>query len=304
MLVKERFSGEEGRRLLVDALLRSSLANGDVSVAQGLAAAGTLVEYPVGSRLIEQGADENDLVLILLGEVSVLVNGREVARRTAGQHVGEMALVDATARRSATVEARDATVALRVLERDFDGLAKTRPYLWRHVAIELAQRLRQRSVLVRARNDMPKLFIGSSKESLPVAQAIQTGLSHDQIIVRLWTDGVFGASRHAIDDLLSQVDAADFAILVVAPDDKVVSREVESTVPRDNVTFELGLFMGGLGRMRCLVVEPRGIAIKLPTDLLGLTPLDYDPAKMVDLAACMAPVCTLIRQRVLEMGPR
>ena len=34
------------------------------------------------------------------------------------------------------------------------------------------------------------------------------------------------------------------AALVLAPDDTVISRDVTSTAPRDNVVFELGLFMG------------------------------------------------------------
>ena len=47
--------------------------------------------------------------------------------------------------------------------------------------------------------------------------------------------------------MVYSLDRFDFAILVLTADDLVASRDVLSTAPRDNVLFELGLFMGGLG---------------------------------------------------------
>ena len=304
MGVKDRFSEADGRRLLLEALLTHSLVGGSSVLANALADAGTVEEYPTGATLIRQDETDNHIFMILAGEVSILVNDREVARRAAGQHIGEMALIDVTARRSATVVARHPATVLQVSESAFSRIAKAEPLVWRRLAVELAWRLRQRNALVRARNEMPILFVGSSKETLPVAQAAQAGLAHDRVIVRLWTDGVFGPSRFPIDDLLEQVNQADFAVLVVGPDDKVLFRDDTVDTPRDNVVFELGLFMGGLGRERSVVVAPRGIPLKLPSDIFGLTTLEYDPAKLIDPAACLGPVCTALRERILRLGPR
>src|SRR5690348_15295610 len=46
--------------------------------------------------------------------------------------------------------------------------------------------------------------------------------------------------------------------------------------PRDNVVFEAGLFGGALGIRRTFILHANGS--KLPSDLLGLTAVRYDPA--------------------------
>src|SRR5687767_15639799 len=46
--------------------------------------------------------------------------------------------------------------------------------------------------------------------------------------------------------------------------------------PRDNVVFEAGLFGGALGMRRTFILHARDS--KLPSDLLGLTSVRYDPA--------------------------
>ncbi len=260
-----------------------------------------LVRCNPGEDLIKQDAPDSEIFFILSGRVTVLVNGREVAVRKSGQHVGEMAMIDPSARRCATVRALEETVAAKVIEPVFAGLAEVHPRLWRLIGLELGDRLRQRNALVMPPNPRPVLFIASSKESLPIARAIQSGLRYDDVLVRAWTDGVFGASNFAIDDLQDQVVTSDFAVIVLGPDDRVNSRAVEKDAPRDNVTFELGLFMGALTRKRTILVQPRGADLKIPSDLLGLTPIEYLPGKPEDLPANIAPVCDDIRKLVMKL---
>lgn len=120
--------------------------------------------------------------------------------------------------------------------------------------------------------------------------------------VRLWTDGVFGASRFPMEDLEQQLTAADFAVLVAAPDDIVVSRGASTHAPRDNVIFELGLFMGALSRRRTFMVVPDGVDLKIPTDLAGLTQLRYDAARRP--ASGIDAACATLRARILADGSR
>lgn len=148
----------------------------------------------------------------------------------------------------------------------------------------------------------PSLFIGSSKEGLDVARAIEVNLQHDAEVT-LWNGGVFGLNVGTLEGLVNALDRFDFAILVITPDDVVVSRDVTSQAPRDNVMFELGLFMGRLGRGRTFAVCSNSPDMKLPTDLAGVTLAQFDASRSDrNLIAALSPACTMIRQSIRDLG--
>jgi CRP/FNR family transcriptional regulator, cyclic AMP receptor protein len=149
------------------------------------------------------------------------------------------------------------------------------------------------------------MFIGSSKEGMEVAHAIQAGLKYDNVIVRPWTtDGVFGASNFPIEDLEREVAGADFGVLVLTPDDQVTARRVTRAAPRDNVAFELGMLIGGIGRARSYFVVAHGVDVKFPSDIFGMTPITYKLSTGADLAANIGPACTELRRKLAELGPK
>lgn len=297
----ERFQGDDGKRRLADALSTQAILKGDQELASKIADIGTLTEYEAGGVMIEDGTPDNDIHMIIVGSVDVVVNQRVVATRTAGDHVGEMALIDPSASRCAEVVATSLVVACSIGEPDFAILAQASPELWRRIALVLADRLRQRNALVIPPNPRPHLFIGSSVESLPVARAIQLGLEHDNVTVKLWTDGVFGASSFTMEALESEVRTADFGLMVLAPDDKIIYREAVESAPRDNVIFELGMCMGALTRTRTFFVYPRDAELRIPTDLLGLTPLTYQLGEDKDYDAALGSVCERIRRVINDL---
>jgi predicted nucleotide-binding protein len=90
------------------------------------------------------------------------------------------------------------------------------------------------------------LFIGSSSEGLSTAQAIKKKFDAE-MDVTLWNEGVFKMNASYLESLLRASNSFDFAILVFTPDDLVTSRSQTQSVPRDNVIFEHGLFLGRLG---------------------------------------------------------
>ena len=149
----------------------------------------------------------------------------------------------------------------------------------------------------------PSVFVGSSSEGLDVAEAVQRNLEPAADIT-LWSQGVFGLSHGYLESLMKAVGGCDFAILVLTADDLVESRGQTAMAPRDNVLFELGLFMGRLGRERCFFVFDKSQALKLPTDLLGIAAAQYQPHRDGNLDAALGSACTKIKQAFRKVGPR
>ncbi|HEV2171298.1 MAG TPA: cyclic nucleotide-binding domain-containing protein [Candidatus Binatus sp.] len=129
--------------LIVQLLVR------DRDLAGAIARRVKLEEVAAGTHLIKQGARDSDLFLILKGSFSIAIDGRVVAHKRAGDHVGEMAVVDPHTPRSASVIATAESVVARIDEHDFSALADRYPRLWRRIALELARRLRRESAVER-----------------------------------------------------------------------------------------------------------------------------------------------------------
>lgn len=180
---------------------------------------------------------------------------------------------------------------------DFSAIAKEHDELWPDIAKPIAERLRQRNDREREKNKKPRIFIGSSSESASILTSLASGLKNPDFDIVPWTkEGIFTASSHVIEDLEKESQRCDFAIFIFGPDDKVLSRWRWSKSPRDNVIFELGLFMGALGRQRAYIVQPQKLKIKTPSDLLGLTSFRFDQDAN--------EVCNQLIGLIKDVGPR
>lgn len=147
----------------------------------------------------------------------------------------------------------------------------------------------------------PKLFIGSSKEGLEVARAIETQLEKD-VEATVWEDGVFGLGRGTLESLAKALDQFDYAVLVLSPDDMTISRKNTSPSPRDNILLELGMFIGRIGRERTFIVYNRDVDIKLPSDLAGVTVAEFGNRDDNNIIAALGPACTKIRYAIKSFG--
>jgi CRP-like cAMP-binding protein len=162
----ERFQGETGHPHLIEAFKAQKIVAGDQALAERIVEIGTLIEVSSGTAIIEQGAEENDVFLIIAGAFDVLANGRRVNRRFSNDHIGEMAAIQPTQRRSATCLATEKSVVCKLTEPQLTDLGRRFPEVWRFIAKELARRLEQRNAHVTATHEKIRIFIISSAEGL------------------------------------------------------------------------------------------------------------------------------------------
>jgi hypothetical protein len=147
---------------------------------------------------------------------------------------------------------------------------------------------------------LPSVFIGSSSEGLDVAREIELQLQQDSLTT-IWKDAVFGLGGGTLESLMNVLDQFDFAVMVLSPDDLIESRQMNFASPRDNVVFELGLFMGRLGRSRTFIVHERDTTLKIPSDLAGIALSPY--RRRDNLSAALSPTCTPIIKAIRSLGP-
>jgi hypothetical protein len=142
----------------------------------------------------------------------------------------------------------------------------------------------------------PTLFIGSSSESLDAAYSAQRNLE-DVAEVVVWTQGIFKLTKSYLESLLGALEDAEFGLFIFGADDLIKIRGSEMSTARDNVVFELGLFIGRLGRDCTFILMPKSSGdFHLPTDLLGVSTATFEPPSRPErLQAALGPACHDIR---------
>lgn len=68
----------------------------------------------------------------------------------------------------------------------------------------------------------------------------------------------------------------NFAIALISADDKVLLKNEDKFVPRQNVIFEMGFFIGKLGRDRVVALYEENKKIEILTDYKGVLYIPYD----------------------------
>jgi CAP12/Pycsar effector protein, TIR domain/Thoeris protein ThsA, Macro domain len=153
-----------------------------------------------------------------------------------------------------------------------------------------------------------RLFIGSSTQAKRVAEAVQAQLDGDEFEATVWDQGVFKLSRDALDSLLNALDHSDAGIFILRADDLTIR---EASAPgedrrratvRDNVVFELGMFIGRFGRDRAFMLTPERDAPELPSDLEGVTTAVYD-GDAQNLRSAVGRACTEVREALTSDPP-
>ena len=149
----------------------------------------------------------------------------------------------------------------------------------------------------------PKVFIGSSREGVKIADAVHANLTREAECT-VWKDGVFNLSTNTLAALVRALRASDFGVFLFSPDDVTLMRGRITSVVRDNVLFELGLFIGKLGIERCFFLIPDDASdLHLPSDLLRIHPGLFESQRSDNnWQAALNPACMQIKAAMEDLG--
>jgi CRP/FNR family transcriptional regulator, cyclic AMP receptor protein len=129
--------------VLIDRLRQVRIFRGlDEKELQRIAAVGKEVHFEAGKVVAHQDEGGAGFHLVMEGEVSVDVDGRERARLGPGTYFGEMSLIDGLPR-SATVKAEVPTTTFALTSWQFLPLLDEFPSISRAMLVELSTRLRR-----------------------------------------------------------------------------------------------------------------------------------------------------------------
>lgn len=152
-----------------------------------------------------------------------------------------------------------------------------------------------------------KLFIGSSSEGIEIAREVKQYIEKycgDWIECVLWNSGsIFSLNISALECLSNASRKFDYGILVATKDDLARIRFKIKRIPRDNVIFEMGMFLGSLGMSRAFMLVESNI--KLPSDYNGITVPIFDKRKKDSLQKAMDIIVDGIKktQRSYNLKP-
>lgn len=293
------FKSNMDKKMVYDSIrLQNILRHSSKSTINSILNNGHLVKYKKGSIITSQNDNGDKVFFILRGTVEVYINDRKIAERNAKECVGEMSVIDPTQKRCATLKAFDDVDLFSLPFNYMSKILEENKDIIRNCAIELCSRLRERSKYYKCPNKKPKIFIGSSKEGVNLVRAIKERIKFADVIT--WEKDTFRPSESTIVDLEKQTQNCDFAILVFTPDDTIIHRHKKYSTPRDNVTFELGLFMGAIGRDRTyILIEHNLPKLKLPTDLNGITYLTY---KTFNKKVYLKEFINILKDEIIHKG--
>ena len=136
------------------------------------------------------------------------------------------------------------------------------------------------------KNKLKIIILSSSKLGLPIANSLKTSLLqvNSNLNVNVWNeDPIFEPATFTLTRLLELNTIFDFAIVILTPDEMVLEKKSKpglrgkttyNYLPKDNVIFEMGLFLSSLGIERTFILRQGNV--KLPSDIGGIYFTQFD----------------------------
>lgn len=159
--------------------------------------------------------------------------------------------------------------------------------------------------------EKPYLFIGSSQEcrTQKIVDVFIETLSEEAHCIPWWRAPQFKTEGSATTfaALCEAATAYDFAVFILTADDQITSRKKKSKAPRDNVLFELGLFISAIGPDRVLAFVQKGVGdVKKPSDLAGVNMpvFEFDGTNKHKSIGSIGEACNGFCNKIREEGFR
>lgn len=150
-----------------------------------------------------------------------------------------------------------------------------------------------------------RVFLGSTAENVRLVEWTSNFLvekfGFDAVPWQI--PGAFPRGHSTLDGLQKNLEEIDAAIIFVTADDLTESRGGTSQTPRDNIIFEAGFFLAGLGPDRTRLVVQNGASIRLPSDLHGISNESFTDTKD-DLAVTLAYKVRMIAEELKNLPAR
>lgn len=110
-------------------------------------------------------------------------------------------------------------------------------------------------------------------------------------------------SRSILDNVLEAIRGADFAVLLLTPDDVLISRSRRRAAARDDVVFELGMAFGALGPGRAFFLVPRDSGPEIFAGLAGGQSISYPPPGQKGWVSAMGSPAAAITEAIGRSRP-
>lgn len=152
----------------------------------------------------------------------------------------------------------------------------------------------------------PRLFVGSASEAKPFVENLCSALTDFCQVHPWYSSPAFMNMESTLSDLLAATTLYDLGLFILTADDITISRRRKTHSIRDNVLFELGLFLGALGPARTigLMEELEEKRLKVPSDLSGINLPQFTYSDHDSIVDATTKVLPAIRRKVEKQGLR
>lgn len=149
---------------------------------------------------------------------------------------------------------------------------------------------------------LPKIFIASSSvaKAKDAAESLSNQLNPIASVDCWFDPSIFRNGEFTLGELLRVAKSYDMGIFIFNDDDSIEINGKKMVATRDNVILEYGMFVSSLAPKYCFIIIDSNITnFRLPTDILGLTYLEYD-SKRDDMKHALRPCIDHIQKSIKE----